>query len=123
MTNLLMLLAGLANILGISLFSKLFTNKNLANFDSLFDIRGNILILLWGLTYILTDKTYKNPIMLVFFIEKLVYVINYILSIKKDFPKIKSFWKEDKLTCIFLSVYGIVDLVFGLIFIYLFFNK
>ena len=54
-----MILAGLANILGISLFSKFFSNKNLANFDSIFDLRGNILIVLWGLTYMFTQNTYK----------------------------------------------------------------
>ena len=119
----LMLSAGLTNILGISLFSKLFTNKNLSKFDSLFDLRGNILILLWGLTYIFTKETYNNPIMLVFFAEKLVYVINYIISFIKRSKKIKSFWKKDKFTFLFLSLYGIIDLVFGIIFVVLFFKK
>ena len=123
MVNVLMLLAGLTNILGISLFSKLFTNKNLSEFDSLFDLRGNILILLWGLTYIFTTETYNNPIMLVFFVEKLVYVINYVYSFIKKSKKIKSFWKNDKLTFLFLNLYGIVDLVFAIIFLMLFFKK
>ena len=118
-----MILAGLANILGISLFSKFFSNKNLANFDSIFDLRGNILIVLWGLTYIFTQNTYKNPVMIVFFIEKMVYVVNYFLALRNKLEEIKDFWKDDKLTCIFLSIYGIVDLVFGAIFLYLYFNN
>ena len=39
MTNKILLAAGLTNVIGIIVFSKLFNNKNLSNFDSLFDNR------------------------------------------------------------------------------------
>ena len=123
MTNKIMLAAGLTNILGITLFSKMFTNKNLAKYDSLFDIRGNILIALWGLTYILTPNTHNNPIMFIFFFEKLVYVYNYFKAITNDIDNIKSFWDNDKITYTFLMLYGIIDLIFGILFIYLYFSK
>lgn len=121
MTNKILLAAGLTNVIGILVFSKLFSNKNLSNFDSLFDNRGNILILLWGLTYIFTKNPYKNPLMIIFFLEKMVYVYNYYKSVNKDIDKIKLFWEEDKITYLFLILYGIIDLIFGLLFLYLFF--
>ena len=123
MTNKILLAAGLTNVIGILVFSKLFNNKNLYDFDSLFDNRGNILILLWGLTYIFTKNPHKNPLMLVFFLEKMVYVYNYYKSINKDIDKIKLFWEKDKITYLFLMLYGIIDLIFGLLFLYLFFLK
>lgn len=118
-----MISAGLSNIIGISIFSKFFSNGNLSKFDSLFDTRGNILIVLWGLTYIFTKNTYKNPIMLVFFLEKILYFINYISTLKTKSKKLKSLWKKDKLTSSFIYIYGIIDLIFGIIFLYLFFKN
>ena len=39
--------------------------------------------------------------MLVFFLEKMVYVYNYYKSINKDIDKIKLFWEKDKLLIYF----------------------
>jgi len=99
----------------------MFTNKNLEKYDSLFDVRGNILIALWGFTYILTTNTHNNPIMFVFFLEKMLYVYNYYKALSTDLKNINSFWENDKLTYTFLILYGVIDLIFGLLFVYLFF--
>ena len=106
--------AGLANIIGISIFSKLLTNKNLEKLDPLFSLNGNILIILWGLVYIYTKKTYKNPLMIVFFLEKMVYVYNF-------FKKNYNFKNINLLTIFFLSIYGYIDLFFGILFILMYY--
>jgi hypothetical protein len=103
--------AGLSNVVGILIFSKFLTNKKLSKLDSLFDIRGNILIILWGLTYIFTKNTYNNPIMIVFFIEKMLYVFNFIFFDKKIDPK------TDFFTKFFIKNYGYIDLIFGVLFV------
>ena len=53
-------------------------------------------------------------------IENMVYVVNYFLALKNKLEEIEDFWKDDKLTCILLCIYGIVDLVFGVIFLFIF---
>ena len=79
--------AGLANIIGISIFSKLLTNNKLGELDPLFNYIGNILIMLWGFVYIFTKKTYKNPLMIIFFIEKMVYVFNFFYKMAINMSK------------------------------------
>jgi hypothetical protein len=106
--------AGLANIIGISIFSKLLTNNKLGELDPLFNYIGNILIMLWGFVYIFTKRTYKNPLMIIFFLEKMVYVFNF-------FYKKINLSGADLLTKLFLSIYGYIDLVFGISFIMMYY--
>jgi len=106
--------AGLTNIFGIGIFSKLLMNKRFGELDPLFNFNGNILIILWGFLYIFTIKTYKNPLMIIFFIEKMVYAYNF-------FYKNYDLTDSDLLTKIFFSIYGYIDIFFGIAFITMYF--
>jgi hypothetical protein len=114
-------LAGLINIFGVLGFSLGFQNELLASYyPQIFSHFGLGMIILWGMAYISvsTEHPRASRLIFVFFIEKMVYVGTavYFWFVMK--PDIMLMWNESVLTTIFMVVYGINDLLFGLMFLY-----
>lgn len=121
LTEKLFLLAGLSNILGVLVCSRLFTNQIMMETQPLvMGLFGLIAIVLWGLAYIAVHKTYEHVRFLigVFVVEKLVYVIvwvNFVMS-----HSLADIYQADTFAGIFYSVYGINDFLFLLFFAFVF---
>lgn len=115
------LLAGFANILGVLGFSLGFQNELLNSYyPEVFSNFGLGMIIVWGMAYIAvsTEHPRASRLIFVFFLEKMVYVgtaVYFWLVMKPDFMLM---WEESVLTTLFFIVYGINDLVFGLMFFY-----
>lgn len=115
------LLAGFANILGVLGFSLGFQNELLNSYyPEVFSNFGLGMIIVWGMAYIAvsTEHPRASRLIFVFFLEKMVYVgtaIYFWFVMKPDFMVM---WEESVLTTLFFIIYGINDLVFGLMFFY-----
>jgi len=111
------LLAGLSNLLGVLIFSKVFTNEYLINAQpEVMGYFGLISIVLWGLAYMAVWKSYaKIPWLLgVFVIEKCTYVVVWILWLANN--SLGALYEQDTFAGIFYTIYGANDLLFGLFF-------
>lgn len=114
------IVAGLMNAT-VLIFSKLFTNSVIPEFDpTVMSNFGLLMILIWGLTYISVAKNYLNVKWLigVFAIEKFIYGyiwINWILN-----NNVYEVYKKDVMAGIFYSIYGINDWVFFIFFLLVF---
>jgi hypothetical protein len=111
------ILAGVYNF-SILIFSKLFTN-DLGKYDDLFNFNGVIMVILWGMAYISIYKNFRQVPFLnfVFFIEKMYFVIKWVTWMGKNSNNLNNIFKDDILTGIFYTVYGIGDFVFGIFFL------
>lgn len=115
------LLAGFANILGVLGFSLGFQNELLnSHYPQVFSNFGLGMIIVWGMAYIAvsTEHPRASRLIFVFFLEKMVYVGTavYFWFVMK--PDVMLMWEESVLTTLFFIIYGINDLVFGLMFLY-----
>ena len=114
---------GLVNVLGILLFSKFFSNTYLVLLDvSVFSKQGLLVIMLWGAAYIaIAEKVKEVPwISLVFAVEKLFYFVNWSLWMSLHMQRLSEIYSKDILTGIFFTIYGPNDLLFGLLFFFMF---
>lgn len=115
------LLAGFANILGVLGFSLGFQNELLNSYyPQVFSNFGLGMIIVWGMAYIAvsTEHPRASRLIFVFFLEKMVYVgtaVYFWFVMKPDFMLM---WEESMVTALFLVIYGINDLLFGLMFLY-----
>ena len=113
----LFLFAGLSNILGVLIFSKLFTNTAMmAAQPSVMNYFGLVAIILSGLAYIAVRHSYAAVpwLLAVFVIEKLVYVIVWLKWISTN--SLSDLYAQDTFAGLFFSIYGINDLLFGIFF-------
>ena len=116
-------LAGLSNITGVLLFSKLFTNDVIPETDSaVMSYFGLLMIIVWGLAYMAVAKNYKNLkwLVAVFAIEKFCYGFvwtNWILN-----NSVSEVFEKDALAGAFYSFYGVNDWMFFLFFSYVFYK-
>ncbi|KIG16500.1 hypothetical protein DB30_04413 [Enhygromyxa salina] len=109
------------NILGTLLFSRGLTNDLLGELDpGVFGIPGLLLICIWGLAYLaLADSFEAAPrVALVFAIEKLFYVGNWICWLTIHGGELGEVWSRDPMTAVFYASYGLGDGAFALFFIY-----
>lgn len=115
-------LAGLMNS-SVLIFSRLFTNPTIAEFDPVVMSNfGLLMILIWGLAYISAAKNYAKVKWLVgvFAVEKLIYGcvwINWLLN-----NNIYDVYEKDTMAGLFYSIYGINDWLFFVFFSYVFFR-
>ena len=112
-------LAGAVNVFGMLLVSKLFTNSLLSVTDPVvFSWLGQVAIVLWGLAYWAVARQYRHVpyVVVVFFIEKMVYALTWLLFLLQNGPSLTSIASESLLTAIFFGVYGAGDFAFGLFF-------
>ena len=118
------LLAGLVNIIGILIFSLGFTNTYLMRlYPQVFSFFGLVVIILWGLAYIAVSKSYHRVRWLigVFSVEKLVYTISWILWLSQN--NLVSVFEKSLMTGLFYASYGLLDIVFGIFFLWVFFKR
>jgi hypothetical protein len=111
--------AGLANVLGVLAFSRGFSNDYLSSlFPQLFSTWGLVCIQLWGLAYLSVSGSYRfcGPLLGVFAVEKAVYVGSWLWWQWHFGAQIGQIWATDRLTALFYTLYGPLDLVFGLYF-------
>ena len=114
-------LAGGYNILGVLTFSQLFTNTLLSATDpAIFSWFGLISIMLWGAAYASVAKSYQAVpyLVLLFFVEKMLYVMTWLMWLSKNLDSLPTLFAESPLTAIFYSIYGAGDLLFGLFFLW-----
>ncbi len=115
------LLAAAYNIVGILTISKVFTNPKMAELDpAVFSWLGILAIILWGMAYGAVAKSYQSvpTLILVFFVEKMVYVTTWLMWLSKNGSTLPSVFAESPLTGFFFAVYGAGDLAFGLFFLW-----
>ena len=111
------IIAGLSNILGVSICSKAFTNDvMLATQPDVMGYFGLISIILWGLAYISVCKSYNKVRWLVgvFVVEKLAYVVAWLSLITSR--SLSSIYELDVLAGVFYTIYGANDFIFMLFF-------
>lgn len=114
--------AGLMNIGGVLLFSRMFTNTAINEADPVVMSNfGLLMIVVWGLAYLGAAFITSNIKWLAgaFALEKLVYVIVWIRWISKN--SIEQLYSTDAFAGAFFSIYGVNDFVFMLFFAWVFF--
>jgi len=114
------IISGLMNA-SVLIFSRLFTNSTIAEFDpNVMSNFGLLMILIWGLAYISVAKSYDKVKWLVgiFAIEKLIYGCVWIHWILNN--TISEVYEKDLMAGVFYSIYGINDWVFFIFFIVVF---
>ena len=112
-------LAGAVNVFGMLVVSKLFTNSLLNATDpAVFSWLGQVAIVLWGLAYWAVAKAFRSVpyLVMVFFIEKMVYTVCWLLWLVQKGHTLTSIASESLMTAIFFGMYGAGDLAFGLFF-------
>ena len=112
--------AGLMNIVGVMVFSRLFTNAAVTNADPVvMSTFGLVMIVVWGLAYLAaaTVGTKLRWLAAVFALEKLVYVVMWVTWLFKN--SIPSLYAVDAFAGIFYGIYGLNDLVSMLFFCWL----
>jgi hypothetical protein len=111
------LFAGLSNVLGVLMFSKLFTNEVMMNTQpDVMGYFGLISIVLWGLAYIAVRNSYEAVpwLLAVFVIEKIIYVIVYLQWFTSN--SLSEVYDQDTFAGVFYTIYGANDFLFGLFF-------
>jgi len=117
------ILSGAVNVLGIPVFSKLFTNDYLTQVDpKTFSEVSLFTIILWGLAYISIARHYEKvpAISAVFAIEKFFYAGVWIHWLWNNFGNLSGIYNRDWITGFFYSVYGLNDFLIGVFFLYAF---
>lgn len=113
-------LAGAFNVLGVLVFSKLFTNSLLSSLDPVvFSWLGLVSVMLWGLANWSVARSYPSVpyLLLVFFVEKMIYTLTWARWLAKNGSTLPSLFSESPLTAAFYSIYGAGDFILGLFFL------
>lgn len=116
------ILAGLSNMLGVLICSKLLSNQVMMEAQpSVMGYFGLISIILWGLAYIAVSSTYTNVNKLIglFVIEKLIYVVAWLSFISKN--SLADVYEKDMLAGVFYTIYGPNDFIFMIFFAFVFY--
>jgi hypothetical protein len=115
--------AGVMNIGGVVLFSRVFTNDAITEADPVVMSNfGLLMIAVWGLAYLgaATMDTGIKWLAGAFAIEKLVYVVAW--SMWHTNNNVMALYSKDFFAGTFFSIYGLNDLVFMLFFAGVFFS-
>ncbi|MDG2914654.1 hypothetical protein P7M47_01460 [Bisgaard Taxon 10/6] len=82
-------------------------------------------IILWGLAYLSVSTRYHQvpKLILVFFIEKWVYVAAWAYWLMNNGDTLANLWSENLFLGIFFAIYGAGDFLFALFFGYVFIKK
>ncbi|MBK8398893.1 MAG: hypothetical protein IPL26_27045 [Leptospiraceae bacterium] len=115
--NIGFLLAGLANIGGILIFSKFFTNTAMAEASPVVMSNfGQLMIIVWGFAYISVMNSYNSVpwLSLLFAVEKIIYVITWIVWFQNN--DLTLLYAKDLFAGIFYTVYGLNDFISMLFF-------
>ncbi|RFC55353.1 hypothetical protein [Brumimicrobium aurantiacum] len=113
-------LAGLTNS-SVLIFSKLFTNPVIAEFDTtVMSNFGLLMIFIWGLAYISIAKNYQQVkwLVAVFAIEKFIYGFIWLQWHLNH--SVSAVFEKNLLAGVFYSIYGINDWLFFIFFSFVF---
>ena len=113
--------AAIANIGGVLIFSKFFTNSVIAEFDPVVMSNfGLLMIVLWGFAYLSVSKHYSKVkwIVGVFAVEKFIYGFIWIKWMLNN--DLSAVYSKDILAGAFFAVYGINDWIFFIFFSFVF---
>lgn len=113
--------AALTNIIGILLVSGGFSNPLFHKLSpEVFNEFGSFMIMVWGLAYLSVAKkaSQLGGIAFVFAVEKFVYVYTWFVWINGKSDMIEMIGSESELVGLFYSSYGLLDLAFGLFFLW-----
>lgn len=116
--------AGLMNIGGVLVFSRLFTNQAINDADPVVMSNfGLVMIVVWGLAYLAAAAVGSQVKWLagVFAVEKLVYVVAWILWLSGN--SLSQLYSADAFAGIFYAIYGMNDLLFMVFFGWLFLSQ
>ncbi len=116
--------AGLMNVGGVLIFSRLFTNTAINNADPVVMSNfGLLMIVVWGFAYLgaATLRTELKWLAAAFAVEKLVYVVAWIKWLSNN--SLTQLYSEDAFAGAFYSIYGFNDFVFMLFFISVFLSR
>ena len=113
--------AGAFNVIGVLVFSQVFTNSLLSSLDpAVFSWLGLVSVMLWGLAYCSVARSYPFVpyLLLVFFLEKMIYTTTWVKWLARNGSTLPSLFAESPLTATFYSIYGAGDFAFGLFFLW-----
>ena len=113
--------AGIANIGGVLIFSKFFTNPVIQETDPVVMSNfGLLMIIVWGLAYISVAKSYEKVkwLVCVFAIEKLIYALIWTNWLTQN--QLSTVYAKDTMAGIFYAIYGINDWIFFIFFAFVF---
>lgn len=116
--------AALANIGGVLVFSRAFTNTAINEADPVVMSNfGLLIIIVWGLAYLGAAAVQGNIRWLAaaFTVEKLVYVASWLLWLSSH--SLEAVYSQDLFAGIFFSIYGVNDFVFMVFFAWVFFSS
>ena len=111
--------AALTNIVGVLIVSRAYSNELLGALSpSVFSTFGVVCIQLWGLAYLAVSRRYAQvpQLVLVFALEKAVYVVSWVLWMQQHSAQLPRLWVESSHTAMFYTTYGVIDLTFGVFF-------
>lgn len=112
-------LAGVANIGGVLLFSLGFSNARLTELSPVvLSPFGLLCIVLWGLAYLSVARGYRRVpwLVAVFALEKLIYAYTWVDWMREHGAQLPGLFADSPLTAVFFVIYGPNDLLFGLFF-------
>ena len=113
--------AAIMNISGVLIFSKLFTNPFISEFDPIVMSNfGLVMIVVWGFAYLSVAKEYSKVKWLigVFSVEKLIY--GFVWTKWMFNNDLSAVYDKDVMAGIFFTIYGINDWIFFIFFCYVF---
>lgn len=111
------LIAGIMNIFGVLIFSRVFTNEVIPEYDAtVMSNFGLLMIVVWGFAYVSVAKNYKNVpwLIAVFAVEKLIYGYVWIQWLLNN--TLSEVYAKDMMAGIFYTIYGVNDWLFCIFF-------
>lgn len=115
----LLVLGGLANIIGILVATRVLTDPLLGEvYPQVLSRTGQIGILLWGCAYIAVARNVVHVpwLLAVFALEKLFYVGTWAAWVMFAQTDLASLFVEDFIVGLFMAGYGANDLFFAVVF-------
>jgi hypothetical protein len=118
------IIAGVMNIAGVLLFSRLLTNTVINEADPVVMSNfGLVMIAVWGLAYLGAASIGASVKWLAaaFAFEKLVYVLVWVMWHSKN--SVSAVFTTDLFAGVFYSIYGLNDFLFMLFFAWVFYSQ
>lgn len=112
-------LAAAFNIVGILVFTRLFTSEVFFAIDpGLFSRQGCMLVMVWGLAYAAQAASWRAApgVSAVFAVEKLFFAGSWLVWMSGNALRLPELFAADPLAGVFFGIYGVGDGLFALFF-------